>query len=433
MEGNNIMENKKINKIEVLIIGLALFATYFGAGNLIFPSMLGLESGNRWSTSVIAMILSGVVLPVLTIVIIGIKGSVQRITDHVNKKFYTIYVGIIMLFCCCVSIPRTAAVGIEMGLQGIWGKAPYILMVITYFAIAYFFSKDEGSVIDKIGKILTPVMTIILIILTIKGLIAPLGIPTEQSISNPFLHSFIGAYGTGDVLVSFLMANTFLSTIMNKGYVGSQVKKITLSAGIIAAILLGIVYGGLFYMGSCVSSKYLPSEISNADLLLTIIRSSGGQIAIYGLCISVILACLTTAIGQITAVANFFETETHGKVSYKILVPIVCIFVAFVASFGLDTIVLLTTPLFSLIYPIALVLMLLGIFSKFIPNDGGYKGGIYFTIIYVFLNFPSQYGIHINLIESIIKNIPLHNIGFGWLVPALVGAIIGIIVYNKKQ
>ena len=86
------MEKKKINKLEVLIIGLALFATYFGAGNLIFPSMLGLESGNQWSTGVIAMILSGVFLPVLAIVLIGIKGSVQKITDHVNKKFYTIYV-----------------------------------------------------------------------------------------------------------------------------------------------------------------------------------------------------------------------------------------------------------------------------------------------------------------------------------------------------
>ncbi|MDY4080068.1 MAG: branched-chain amino acid transport system II carrier protein [Candidatus Metalachnospira sp.] len=424
-------ENKKIKAFDVLIIGLAFFANYFGAGNLIFPPMLGLQSGTQWVPGMIAMIISGVGLPILAIIVIGMRGSVQRITDHVHKRLYTLFIGLTMICCICVSIPRTAAVGIEMGLQGLWGGAPYIPAVIVYFIIAYFFAKDRGTALDKIGKILTPAMTVILFILVIKGAADPIGAPAEPSVDNSFINSFLGAYNTGDVIVSFLMATTFLGAITNKGYTGEQIKKVNLRAGTIAAICLAVIYGGLLYMGACVSGEYTPDSIGNAELLLTVIRSSGGQIAIYGLCMSVVLACLTTAIGQITAVADFFETETHGKLPYKVLVPVVCVAVILVASLGLDKIVAITSPTFSFSYAIALVLLLLGVFERFIPNDGGYKGAVYFTVVYASLDLLTQYGVHIGIVDGILNAIPLYNMGFGWIVPALMGFIIGVIVYPR--
>ena len=151
------MQEKKIKFTDVLFVGLAFFASYFGAGNLIFPPMLGLQSGSNWLSGMIGMLASGVGLPILAIIVLGMCGSVQKISDHVNKKFYTVMIGAIMILCCCVSIPRTAAVGIEMGLQGIWPGAPYLVFVILYFVIAFLFAKDRGTALDKVGKILTPV------------------------------------------------------------------------------------------------------------------------------------------------------------------------------------------------------------------------------------------------------------------------------------
>lgn len=423
---------KKVKATDVLFIGLAFFATYFGAGNLIFPPMLGLQSGTQWGGGMIGMLASGVGLPILAILILGKCGSVQSISDHVNKKFFNIFIGMIMILCCCVSIPRTAAVGIEMGLQGIWSGAPYLVAVIIYFLIAFLIAKDRGSALDKVGKILTPVMTIILFILVIKGIVSPIGTPTDATVDSAFLNSFLGGYSTGDVLVSFLMATVFFSTIKNKGYEGAELKKVNFGAGIVAAICLAVIYGGLFFMGACVSGQYT-TDIGNAPLLLAIIKSSGGQIAIYGLCLSVILACLTTAIGQITAVADFFETATHGKLSYKILVIIVPVVTTIVASFGLDKIVSLTSPWFSFTYPIALVLMLLGIFGKVIPNDGCYQGATYFTVVYALLDLPSEYGVHIGFLDKILNAIPLYGYGFGWIVPAVVGFVVGLIVYSATH
>ena len=149
---------KKSKATDILFIGLAFFATYFGAGNLIFPPMLGLKSGSSWGPGMIGMFASGIGLPILALIVLGKCGSVQNISNHVNKKFYTVFIGMLMILCCCVSIPRTAAVGIEMGLQGIWSGAPYLPAVILYFLLAFWFSKDRGSALDKVGKILTPIM-----------------------------------------------------------------------------------------------------------------------------------------------------------------------------------------------------------------------------------------------------------------------------------
>ena len=369
-------------------------------------------------------------LPILAIIVLGMCGSVQKISDHVNKKFYTVMIGAIMILCCCVSIPRTAAVGIEMGLQGIWPGAPYLVFVILYFVIAFLFAKDRGTALDKVGKILTPIMTIILFILVVKGAVSPIGTPGAASVDNAFVNSFLGGYSTGDVLVSFLAAGVFFDSIKRKGYEGEAFRKAHVRACLIAAVCLAIVYGGLLYMGACVSTEYTPDSISNANLLLAIIRSSGGQIAIYGLCLSVVLACLTTAISQITAVADFYETATHGKLSYKVLVMIVPIVTTIVASFGLDTIVSLTSPWFSFFYPITLVMTILGIFEKKIPNDGAFKGAVYFTVIYAVLDLPHEYGF--GFLDPVLNHIPLYGLGFGWIVPAIVGFIVGLIAWKGK-
>lgn len=259
----------------------------------------------------------------------------------------------------------------------------------------------------------------------------PIGTPGQATVDNAMLNSFLGGYSTGDVLVSFLMAAVFFNTIKDKGYHGAQMRKVNLGAGLIAALCLCIVYGGLLFMGACVSSQY-STNIGNADLLLAIIRSSGGQVAIYGLCLSVVLACLTTAIGQVTAVADFFETATHGKLPYKILVMVVPVITAIVASFGLDTIVALTSPWFSFAYPIALVLMILGVFEKVIPNDGAFKGATYLTVVFAFADLPAQYGVHIAALDAILNKIPLYSAGFGWIVPAVVGFVAGLLLYARK-
>jgi len=426
------MQEKKIKFTDVLFVGLAFFASYFGAGNLIFPPMLGLQSGSNWLSGMIGMLASGVGLPILAIIVLGMCGSVQKISDHVNKKFYTVMIGAIMILCCCVSIPRTAAVGIEMGLQGIWPGAPYLVFVILYFVIAFLFAKDRGTALDKVGKILTPIMTIILFILVVKGAVSPIGTPGAASVDNAFVNSFLGGYSTGDVLVSFLAAGVFFDSIKRKGYEGEAFRKAHVRACLIAAVCLAIVYGGLLYMGACVSTEYTPDSISNANLLLSIIRSSGGQIAIYGLCLSVVLACLTTAIGIGSTGASVINEVSKGRISYKLWMGIACVVGAVFGSFGIQNIINYVTPIFLIMYPICIVLTVLGLVDKWIPNDGVYKFGVAVAGIVSVGDAILAVAPNLDGLRKVMYMIPLAEQGFSWLIPTVIAMVIGGIVYRGK-
>ena len=154
---------------DVCILGFAFFATYFGAGNLIFPPQLGLNSGSAYLSGLSGLTLSGIFLPIFTLIVIGLNGDVHSITDHVGKYTYHILLAALMLVCTFVSIPRTCATAIQLGIQGNIPSAPFIPLVIVYFIISFFFAADKNNVMDRMGKYLTPLLALILVVIAIMG------------------------------------------------------------------------------------------------------------------------------------------------------------------------------------------------------------------------------------------------------------------------
>lgn len=429
----NKIENP-INYKEVFFIGLAFFATYFGAGNLIFPPFLGLETGDLWITGVAGLTSSGIILPIVALIMLGYAGSVHSIAVHVHEKFATIIVGAIMVFASLVSIPRTGAVGIELGLQSIFSNVPYVAAIVIYFAFVLYFSYKKESVLDKIGKYLTPIMVIGLLIVVIRGILNPVGTAQATGIENPFVNSFLGGYQTGDLLVSFMMADFFLNTCREKGYTSKkQLGKVNAMACVVAFFCLLIIYGGLYYLGAGASGQY-PETVGMTELLIEIITRVGGNFLMGILGLAVVLACLTTAIGQVSAVSDFFQRESKGKLSYKSLVIGVSILALLMASIGVDKIVKFTNPLFTALYAPLLGLTLLGFLSKWIPNDGFYKGSILLTSIYSISEAINQFtGSSIGFLNSFVTQMPLADQGFGWIIPFVVGFIIGGVLYTSKS
>ena len=427
-------ESKSIKVKDILILGFAFFATYFGAGNLIFPPQLGLVSGSSYGSALIGLTLSGILLPVFALLIISFHGEVRRITDHVGMYTYNILLALLMVICTFVSIPRTCATAIQLGIQGNFPEVPFIPCVVGYFLISFWFTADEKSVLDKIGKYLTPLLALILIIIGCLGVISPIGTPVTATVDNPFVNAFLGGYNTGDVLVSFIMAALFIHSVENKGYkMAGQRNQMMLCCGVVTIILLFIIYGSLLFMGACVSGDY-SANIGRAELLVAVIKRVGRSFMI-PMGIAVILACLTTAVGQIAAVADFFHTASNGRASYKTVAIGTCILSALTALLGVDGIVTYIGWIFSISYPPVLALMVLGTFSKVIPNDSAYKGATYLVVIYALLEALPGLS-NLNFARTIVMAAPLSEIGFGWLGPFLVGlvggGIIGI-VNTKKE
>ena len=371
--------------------------------------------------------LSGIFLPIFTLIVIGLNGDVHAITEHVGKYTYNILLAALMIVCTFVSIPRTCATAIQLGIQGNLPSTPFIPLVIVYFIICYFFVKEQNDVMDRMGKYLTPLLALILVVVSILGIVNPLGTPIDPQVPQPFVNAFLGGYNTGDVLVSFIMAAVFISSIKGKGYTTiGQRNKVLIYCGVVAFILLLIIYGALLYMGACVSGDY-PKTIGRAELLVAIIQRVGGWVMI-PMGIAVVLACLTTAIGQIAAVAEFTSTRT-SKLGYKTVAIGCSILSALTALLGVDGIVTYVGWIFGVTYPPCLALLVLGILSRVVPNDGAYKGSVYLVTVFAFLeSFPGLSSL--GFVKAIVAATPLSTYGFGWIIPFIIGFVGGAILYK---
>ena len=415
-----------------IIVGLALFSTMFGAGNLIFPPQIGLADGTQWGWGALGIVLTGVILPVLAFWGVNNVGTdVKCLMGHVHPKFYDVFY---LIGCILVgmgsTLPRNGATTHEMGVLSIFPNAPSWLTMIIFFALVFFFGCDKGKVVDKLGKYLTPLLLILLAIVLVKGVISPIGTPQDTGVSKPLPSAMLTGYLTGDLTVGLMCANIFIGGILDKGHTNPlERKRSGLIVGLTSIVALGIIYIILTYIGAC-GGDYYDLSVPQTTLLSGLVGRVLGNFGKVCMGLAVSLACLTTAISQITAVADFYETATHGKLSYKVLVMIVPIVTTIVASFGLDTIVSLTSPWFSFFYPITLVMTILGIFEKKIPNDGAFKGAVYFTVIYAVLDLPHEYGF--GFLDPVLNHIPLYGLGFGWIVPAIVGFIVGLIAWKGK-
>lgn len=419
---------------DILILGFAFFATYFGAGNLIFPPQLGLNSGSDFLSGLAGLTLSGIFLPIFTLIIIGLNGDVHQITDRVGKYTYNILLAALMIVCTFVSIPRTCATAIQLGIQGNIPAAPFIPLVVAYFVISFFFAYDQNNVMDRMGKYLTPLLALILVVIAFLGIFNPLGTPVAPAVPQPFVNAFLGGYNTGDVLVSFIMATVFIKSIYAKGYVqiGERNKTLTY-CGVVAFVLLLIIYGSLLYMGACVSGDY-PQNIGRPELLVAIIQRVGGAVMV-PMGIAVVLACLTTAIGQISAVSEFVNTISKERISYKVVAVGCCVLSALTALLGVDGIVTYIGWIFGVCYPPCLALMVLGIIGKAVTTNGGHKGAVYLVTIYALLeSLPGLSSLP--FAKAIVAATPLSTYGFGWVPVFVVGFVGGLLIgklYEHKQ
>ena len=357
-----------------IIVGLALFATFFGAGNLIFPPFLGLQSGTEWFKGIVGFIASGVIMPVVAIYIIShAGGTVDALTKKIHPKFSQLILLGLMIFSTLIAIPRTAAVTHELGIQALFPEFPIVPVIIVFFILTYYFVNDKNNVINKIGGLLTPALVVILAFIIVKGVLNPIATPVETGISNSFTNALLGGYQTGDLLVSYMVASIFITDIVNKGYKTEKERnKMIAMAGVVAFICLSIIYSGLLYLGATGSSIF-PQDIDRAELLLSTVRPILGSSGLYGLGIVVSLACLTTSIGLTTSVAQFFNEASNGKIKSSVAAGVVCRIGAFIALMGVDHIVVISTPIYLSIYPICIVVILVGLFYKYIPNTESYR------------------------------------------------------------
>lgn len=419
-------------KKDILISGLALFAIFFGAGNLIFPPYLGVITGDGWLATMVGFLLADPVIPILTVIVTAAAGGrAVDIGKRVGDKFAKI---LTLLAIICIgpafAIPRTAATTYEVGFQSFFPNLPIWVVTIVFFAITFALSFKESNVVNIIGKYITPALLVFLFIVIVKAIISPIGKPVDVPVEGGyFVKGFYEGYQTLDAFASPLFTGIVVADLMRKGY-GKQSPKdrlsFIISVGIVASIFLSLVYGGLTYLGASGSSIFTADD-SRVDILVSLVYMTLGNFGKFALSVCVTLACLTTAIGLTSSAGNFIEELTHGKVKYIYTVIVVTIISFLLSSLGVDAIINLAVPVLTIGYPIIIALVFYMIFDKKVPYNMAYiLMVIGVTIVAVIETFGKQLGL--GALVEIIKSLPLAQFGFTWFIPSLVCFIIGWIL-----
>lgn len=426
------MSKKKL--IDTLICGFALFAIFFGAGNLIFPPYLGVISGEHWGIASLAFVLSDPLLPVVGVIVTAyLGGSALDFGSRVSKHFATVIGAIsILLIGPIFAVPRTGATTHEVFVQSFFPNAPQWITSVIFFALVLYIAFNSNTVIDAIGKYLTPLLLIILLIVFIAALVTPSDFAARDT-SNLFSQSFKEGYQTMDALGAPLLAGAVMTDVMRRGYDKRKDQlHVMIGVGIVTFVLLAVVYTSLTYSGATVSTQY-DASIPRTTLLINLIDHLLGSFGKIAMGIVVALACLTTAVGLTSTTGNYFQTASNGKLSYKKVVVVATIVEFIISLLGVDALLSLAAPILSTIYPMVIAVMILSIFDKYIRYNWTYTGavlGAFIIGVIQGINTFSQLQGG-NLLQSWADwttSLPLNAYGFEWLIPAIIGSILLTII-----
>ncbi|SUP55094.1 LIV-II [Weeksella virosa] len=414
---------KNINIRTIITLGFALFAMFFGAGNLILPPFIGLETGDQWLYGIIGFGITGIIGPFLGLLAVIFSGESFFDLGKKIHPLFSVVMGTIIMLCIgpIIAIPRTSSLTYEIGIQPFF---PYINSYVgsfVFFAVVIALSFSKSKIVDIIGNFLTPVLLLILFYLLYVGIINPVSTDYESLVSKSaaFGFGFVEGYQTLDVLASVIFAGIIIGATQTKGYHTIKERtRVSIFAGLLAIFFLLIIYGGLVYLGA--SSGVTNHSIFRTELLISIAHTLLGSSSTILLSICIALACLTTAIALTGAVASFFEQITRGFLPYKIGV-LLCSFVAYMFSImSVDEIIEFAVPILVFVYPIVLTLVLFVVlFSRTIKGKLPYIGAVIGTAMVAALGFLQHFNLLNEPLIALREYLPLYAYELEWLLPAI--------------
>lgn len=426
---------KQLSKKDLLFVGLMLFSLFFGAGNLIFPPFLGQSAGNQVWVALGAFLITSVGFPILGVIAVAKSGGLEKLAARVNPLFATIFTLLIYLSIGPgLGIPRAGSLPFEMVVapylpQGVSEVLARFLFTLVFFSIAYWLALSPTKLVDRMGKILTPTLLLLILVVVVGAVFKPLGGYGEATgayIDSPFVTGFLEGYLTMDTIAALNFGIVIALAIKTNGITEEKyVVSTSVKAGLIAGGLLVLIYAALAHLGATSGGRF-GSTLNGAMTLTNVMTYLFGKPGAVLLAVLFTLACLTTSVGLITSCSQYFGTLTN-KVTYKNWVRILAFSSMTLANMGLTKILSISIPVLDMIYPISIMLIVLAMLDKF------FKGNKYiYSLTILFTGVVSViYGLNgfgIDLGTKIFGNLPLYSQGLGWVLPALLGIILGGVI-----
>ncbi|HEL1969985.1 TPA: branched-chain amino acid transport system II carrier protein [Streptococcus suis] len=431
------------------LTGLLLFGMFFGAGNLIFPPALGVLAGENFWPAILGFVVSGVGIAVVALIVgtLNPKGYVHEISRKISPTFATIYlVALYLAIGPFFAIPRTATTSFEIGIAPLLSDANLGLWLLgftaLYFVAAYLIALNPSQILNSIGRILTPVFAVLIVILVVLGIFkygstSPLPASEAYSAGQAFGTGFIEGYNTLDALAAVAFSVVAVNTLKQLGFSSKKEYVSTIwSVGLIVALAFSALYVGLAFLGNHFP---VPADVlASKEIHKGVYVLSQATQAIFGpsaqifLAAMVIVTCFTTTVGLIVSSGEFFA-ERFSRFNYKVYATLFTLIGFGIANLGLSKIIAFSIPVLLILYPITICIILITIVNKFVPLS---TYGMQLTVgVVTALSLVEVLAGQFNWIavSKIISALPLAGQSLAWLLPALVGIVLSLFLPNKQE
>lgn len=426
------------------LIGLLLFGIFFGAGNLIFPAGLGFRAGGEFLPAISGFVLSGVGISIITLIVgTMVRGGYMReIGIKVNNKFAIVYMTVLYLAIGpFFAIPRTASTSFAIGISPITGNGRLPLLIFSglYFTFAYIIAINPQKLMDRVGKILTPIFALLIIILIITGNLKydTVGSGEMQGSLEALKVGFLDGYNTLDALASVSFCLIATNSIKEFGFLSKkEYMRIMVIVGVVTAMFFSGLYIGLGALGN---KFYIPQNIlSNPDLNTGAYILSQASYEIFRrfgqifLGAMTILTCFTTTVGLIVVTSEFFE-ETFKKFNYRFYANIFTLIGFGMSNFGLNNIIKISLPVLMILYPVTIIIVVIIILNKFVKlSKTGMRISIIATTIISATDVMAD-TFSIKSLQLLISKLPGGSSNFLWVNAAIFGIILAMLLNDKVR
>lgn len=421
---------------DIFALGFMTFAFFLGAGNIIFPPQAGFLAGEFTFPAMMGFLVTAVGLPLIGVIAIAVAGggwkSLTR--DLPSWAATAIALSMFVIIGPAFAAPRAGLVAYEMGFKPFLTNPDQMaltLFSIAFFAIAMLFALSQGKLIDTIGKILTPVLLVGLVVLAGAVALNPfadVGVAQAAYVKQPFVTGFLEGYNTMDTFGALMFGMLIVDVIRKKG-ISSEAKtcKYLIIAGLMAAVGLAFVYISLFYLGAT-SAGLTEANSNGGQILVAYVANLFGPAGQIILSVIIGLACLTTVIGLLSTCADYFSSLC--KVTYSQWVVILAIVCAVIANVGLNQLISVSIPVLFMLYPVAISLIVLTFLRRFMADPKlAYRLVLGVAFAFALLDAMKVAGLDVSILDAL----PLFNYGLAWLPPTLLAIVAAKVIGRRTS
>lgn len=419
-----------------------MFSIFFGAGNLIFPPIIGKQAGTNVVTTMLFFSITAIIFPILGVVAVAKSNGLRNLANRVDPIFSIIFtIATYLAIGPALAMPRAGTLPFEIAIS------PYIpanvskgliLFIYTtvFFGVVYWLSLSPNKLLERISKITSPIFLVLILMLFVGTFLKPMGgyMPPEPLYAkNMGLQGFLDGYLTLDALAGLNYGLVVVYVIKQKNVLEeSKIAKIVISTGIFAGILLFVVYMMLAHVGASSISKF-PNTSNGAEILADVMKYLYGNFGAVLLACMFTVACLNIGVGLTTSLSQYFHSMVK-RVPYKVWATIWIIWSYMLANLGLNKIMEYSVPVLLAIYPASLVLIVLALIDKYIKGSSTvYRFAIYPTVVISIIHTLDKINIEIPLASSLVKKLPLQSADLGWLSAAGICFVIGFIISKVTE